>query len=185
MIRSLLVNRTIQVVSADNKISTQHTLSAGVPQGSILAPFLFLIYIHDMLSDIPSNVCMSLFADDIAMLPSTPGVDGLAPLQRALSVMTRYASQWKITFSAKKTNTVYFHPDRKGKDELWLSASVICCLLGQVCQYVCIVGDVFVWGLYVQCNICERMKGKRGSGWVRDMTKEESGSSVGCRCIHR
>ena len=29
--------------------------------------------------------------------------------------MTRYASQWKITFSPKKTNTVYFHPDRQGK----------------------------------------------------------------------
>ena len=116
MIRSLLLNRTIQVVGIDGKISTLHILTAGVPQGSILAPFLFLIYIHDMLSDDDVRaICMSLFADDIAMLPLTPGDDGLAPLQRALSAMTRYASKWKMKFSLKKTNTVYFRPDRKGK----------------------------------------------------------------------
>jgi hypothetical protein len=116
MIRSLLLNRTIQVVGVDGKISTTYILSAGVPQGSILAPFLFLIYIHDMLSDDDVKaICMSLFADDIAMLPLTAGSNGLAPLQRALSAMTRYASKWKIKFSLKKTNTVYFRPDRKGK----------------------------------------------------------------------
>jgi hypothetical protein len=116
MIRSLLLNRTIQVVGIDGKLSILHTLTAGVPQGSILAPFLFLIYIHDMLSDDDVKaICMSLFADDIAMLPLTPGDDGLAPLQRALTAMTRYASKWKITFSSKKTNTVYFHPDCPGK----------------------------------------------------------------------
>lgn len=114
MLRSLLTSRTIQVVS-DGKVSKQHTLTAGVPQGSILAPFLFLIYIHDVLQNVPPNVCMSLFADDIAMLPLVPGLDGLAPLQRALSSMTRYASLWKISYSPKKTNVVYYRPDYKGE----------------------------------------------------------------------
>ncbi len=54
---------------------------------------------------------MSLFADDIALIPLTAGLDGLAPLQRALSTMSRYASLWKITFSAKKTNVIYYRPD--------------------------------------------------------------------------
>jgi hypothetical protein len=114
-IRALLLNRTIQVVSADGTTSQLFTLTAGVPQGSILAPFLFLIYIHGIIADIPADVCMSLFADDIGTLPLVPGPEGLAPLQRALSAMTRYASLWKITFSSKKTNVVYFHPDITGK----------------------------------------------------------------------
>lgn len=109
-IRSLLVNRTIQTVSADGKVSTTHTLTAGVPQGSIWAPFLFLIYIHGINTDIPAHVCLSMFADDIALLPLLPGYEGFAPLQQALTTMTRYASRWKITFSSKKTNLVYFHP---------------------------------------------------------------------------
>ena len=51
-----------------------------------------------------------MFADDIALLPLLPGYEGFTPLQQALTTMTRYASLWKITFSSKKTNLVYFHP---------------------------------------------------------------------------
>ena len=59
IIKSLLLNRTIEVVSANNSTSTIHTLSAGVPQGSIWAPFLFLIYIHDIIKDAsPKCVCL-------------------------------------------------------------------------------------------------------------------------------
>ena len=114
-IRSLLLNRTIQVVSADGTISQTHTLTAGVPQGSILAPFLFLIYIHGIIANVSPTVCMSLFADDIGTLPLIPGPEGIAPLQSALTSMSRYASKWKITFSAKKTNVVYFHPHITGR----------------------------------------------------------------------
>jgi exonuclease III len=109
-IKSLLINRTIEAVSTDGKVSALHRLTAGVPQGSIWAPFLFLIYIHDINIDIPQQICLSMFADDIALLPLMPGYEGFIPLQQALSVMTRYASLWKITFSSKKTNLLYFHP---------------------------------------------------------------------------
>ena len=110
IIKSLLLNRTIEVVSADNNTSTTHTLTAGVPQGSIWAPFLFLIYIHDIIKDAPPQVCVSMFADDIATLPLLPGYAGFMPLQQTLTAMSRYASLWKIQFSPKKTNIVYFHP---------------------------------------------------------------------------
>ena len=100
----------MQTVSADGKVSTIHILTAGVPQGSILAPFLFLIYIHGINTDIPPHVCLSMFADDIAVLPLLHAHEGFTPLQQALTAMTRYASLWKLTFSSKKTNLVYFHP---------------------------------------------------------------------------
>ncbi len=54
---------------------------------------------------------MSLFADDIAVLPLKIGDDGIDVLNRALDRMSAYARKWKITFSAKKTNVVYFKPD--------------------------------------------------------------------------
>lgn len=110
MIKSLLTNRTIQVVYG-GKVSTTYVLTAGVPQGSILAPFLFLIYIHDIIASAPnsiSDVIMSLFADDIALLSTLPGEAGLIPIQQALDHMSHFAARWKITFSAKKTNVVFF-----------------------------------------------------------------------------
>jgi hypothetical protein len=117
MLRALLTDRTIQVVG-DGKISTTYTLHAGVPQGSILAPFLFLIYIHDICKlpdDLMYPVCMSLFADDIALVALKSGPPALTSLQRALVSMSQYASKWKITFSAKKTNAVFF----KMKEEIY------------------------------------------------------------------
>ncbi len=111
MIRALLTSRTIQVV-CDGKTSTLFDLTAGVPQGSILAPLLFLVYIHE-LTNIPGNntsVLMSLFADDIALAPLRCGSLGVLSLSSALFHLSDYARKWKITFSAKKTNVVYFRP---------------------------------------------------------------------------
>jgi ribonuclease HI/exonuclease III len=110
MLKELIMNRTIQVVQ-DGKMSIRLVLTAGVPQGSILAPFLFLIYIHDMLTPEQTKelqLMSSLFADDIAVMSRLPGMPGMQCLQRGLNRMTQYAKIWKITFSAKKTNVVMF-----------------------------------------------------------------------------
>jgi hypothetical protein len=109
MLKALLTNRTMQVVG-NGLISDSHCLTAGVPQGSILAPFLFLIFIHGITqhSDATRSIIMSLFADDIALLSSKPGSAGINALQSTLDYMSDYAKKWKITYSAKKTNVVFF-----------------------------------------------------------------------------
>ena len=118
MLRDLLTERTIQVV-ADGKMSIRLRLRAGVPQGSILAPFLFLIYIHDVITrnaDVDpelADVIASLFADDIAVMAPTAGLPGVSALQRCLDSISRYAVRWKMSFSAKKTNVVFFRPKHK------------------------------------------------------------------------
>ena len=66
--RSYLTNR-IQYVSYSDTISSKRKLSIGVPQGSVLGPLLFLIYINDLCNAI-SYSKTSLFADDTSLVYS-------------------------------------------------------------------------------------------------------------------
>ena len=56
LISSFLSNRRLQVV-LDGKSSQEYTVNAGVPQGSILGPTSFLLYINDLPDDVICDIC--------------------------------------------------------------------------------------------------------------------------------
>ena len=62
-VQSFLTNRTQQVLLAGN-MSSPINVTSGVPQGSVLGPILFLIYINDLPDYIQNNSTVKLFADD-------------------------------------------------------------------------------------------------------------------------
>ena len=111
MIRAMLTSRTIQVV-CDGKISTMYVLDEGVAQGSILAPLLFsFIFMNSHKSEATDRryVCHCLLMTSHCC-HCVLGNAGMEVLSKALDHMSAYARKWKITFSAKKTNVVYFKP---------------------------------------------------------------------------
>ena len=61
LISSFLSNKRLRVV-LDGKSSQEYPVNAGVPQGSILGPTLFLLYINDLPDDIICNI--ATYADD-------------------------------------------------------------------------------------------------------------------------
>ena len=64
LISSFLSNRQVRVV-LDGKSSQEYSVYAGVPQGSILGPTLFLLYINDLHDDV---ICYNaIYADDITL----------------------------------------------------------------------------------------------------------------------
>ena len=64
LISSFLINRWLRVV-VDGKSSQEYPVNAGVPQGSILGPTLFLLYINDLPDDVICNI--GIYADDTTL----------------------------------------------------------------------------------------------------------------------
>ena len=64
LISSFLSNRRLRVV-LDGKSSQEYPVNAGVPQGSILGPTLFLLYINDLPDDVICNI--AIYADDATL----------------------------------------------------------------------------------------------------------------------
>ena len=62
-VRSFLSDRT-QTVCINNESSTTACVTSGIPQGSVLGPLLFVIYINDLPEVIDSESFLFLFADD-------------------------------------------------------------------------------------------------------------------------
>ena len=103
-ISSFLANRQ-QAVVLDGFISTPKALSAGVPQGSVLGPLLFLMFIDDLASHLDND--LHLFADDSTLhaVIKNPADRAMCTdsLQKDLHAVEKWASDWCITFNASKT----------------------------------------------------------------------------------
>lgn len=85
---------------------------AGVPQGSVLSPALFNIY----LSDFPQlpNCELAMFADDTGIYSTDVlGIDVETKIQSGLNIIYPYLSKWKIKLNASKTQAIFFTRKRK------------------------------------------------------------------------
>ena len=95
--QNYLSNRRQRVV-LNGQESSWMNLEAGVPQGSVLGPLLFLVYINDLTDNIHSQ--MRLFADDSSLFACVKGVTHThESLVQDLDTITQWAYQWKMVFN--------------------------------------------------------------------------------------
>ena len=105
-IMDYLTNRE-QRVTVDGSYSNWEKTEAGVPQGSVLGPLLFLIFINDLTEGLKSNV--KLFADDTMLYVSVENAIAAASiLNNDLKLIEQWSKKWLVTFNASKTETVLF-----------------------------------------------------------------------------
>jgi len=97
------LNNRQQRVVIEGTSSKWTCINAGVPQGSVLGPLLFLIYINDMPDGLESN--LSLFADDnLLYMTSDSHENNAIILNRDIAKILRWANQWLVTFNPDKTH---------------------------------------------------------------------------------
>ena len=98
-----LANRK-QGVCLNGYASSWLTPNAGVPQGSILGPLLFIIYINDIVNNIRTNI--RLFADDTTLYESVddPLLTGIN-INIDLRTILSWAKTWLVMFNAIKTES--------------------------------------------------------------------------------
>ena len=105
-IRDFLSNRT-QTVLLDGIKSDIAPVQSGVPQGSVLGPLLFLLFINDLPEYISSESTVRLFADDCVLYRNIKSEEDSYKLQQDLDKLQIWESDWLMGFHPKKCQVLH------------------------------------------------------------------------------
>ena len=102
---SYVCNRHQRVINEGSK-STWMSTTAGVPQGSVLGPFLFLLYVNDIVEKINTNI--RLFADDTTLFTVIENQESIQLLNEDLIEIAQWSDDWLIILNQTKTKSMTF-----------------------------------------------------------------------------
>ena len=108
LLKSYLSDRKQRTVIG-NAYSSSQSLLHGVPQGSVLAPLLFPIYINDLAEVMPPATTVDIFADDTTLSASAPSTDtsGLcAELCKSTGDLENWSNNNRFKLHTKKTKSM-------------------------------------------------------------------------------
>ena len=108
-IKSFLTGRT-QRVLVEGSASGYIPVTSGVPQGSVLGPVLFLIYINDIANNLTSSV--RLFADDTIVYRVIRTPTDRLDLQKDLHKLESWSKHWQMHFHPAKCKAINFSRSR-------------------------------------------------------------------------
>ena len=135
-LKHYLTNRK-QCTVANNIVSSYRDITYGVPQGSVLGPLLFLIYIND-LSNIIKNSKISMYADDTVIYISHSNLNiAITLIQSDLNALYEWCNRNKLTINCKKTKFCLFgmRSNIKRSKMLDIQLSLNANILERVCSY--------------------------------------------------
>ena len=109
--QSFLSDRRASVVFQNHK-SRSFRVRRGVPQGPVLGPVLFSLFINDLPASLPSSVSCSLYADDLAIWSSSPSVPtAVEATQGVLFRLERWSEHWCLPLNPSKCEASFFSVD--------------------------------------------------------------------------
>ena len=115
-----LIDRRQRVV-VDGEVSNWKSVLSGVPQGSVLGPILFLIYINDLDDDIKSKVLN--FADDTKVFRKIESDADRQQLQDDLNKLNEWSEKWQMLFNYGKYKCL--HTRHGNEDEQYIMGDIV------------------------------------------------------------
>ena len=103
-IKSFLLDRSQRVI-VDGETSSPAPVTSGVPQGSVLGPILFLVFIND-LPQYTKHSQVRLFADDTIVYLSVSSIDDCHRLQEDLGQLEQWERDWLMEFHPSKCSVL-------------------------------------------------------------------------------
>ena len=130
LVSSFLSNRWLRVV-LEWKSSQEYPVDAGVPQGSILGPTLFLLYINDLPDDVICNIAICAY--DTTLYSKCDQASDLwqqlelaSELESDLRDTVDWGRKWLVDFNARKTQLVSFDRSKStGTIDVKMDGSVL------------------------------------------------------------
>ena len=107
-IEAWLCHRQQRVV-LDGAASTDSHVLSEVPQGTVLGPLMFLLYVNDIGDKISSQTTIKLFADDVLLYRTINDPSDEIQLQHDLDTMIEWSKTWLMGFNAKKCHLLQTH----------------------------------------------------------------------------
>ena len=107
-IENYLFQRTARV-KLDGELSNRVKLREGVPQGGVISPTLFVIFINDITDELTKHISRALHADDLAIWTSSEqATTATVRMQTAINKISSWADTWMVTINKTKTESTMF-----------------------------------------------------------------------------
>ena len=156
-----------QRVSVEGETSAWTAVHSGVPQGSVLGPLLFLVYINDLEDGVASNILK--FADDTKIFRRVQTRQECRTLQDDLNRLDQWSAKWQMLFNQSKCKCLHIGR-ANGKEPYEMHNTVLQKTSKEKDLGVTISAD---WKVSEQCGIAAR-KGNQLLGMIkRNITYRE------------
>ena len=177
-IHSFISNRYLRVVDR-TQAASWHQMEFGVPQGAVLSPLLFLIFIQSVAKRINNKfndkVKMLLYADDLVIFPDIGKCKSrwYKIFQETLDELTKWSTEYRMQFNPDKSKIIMFHRKHKMPVNCYYTPLTLCNFNMEF------VTEYKYLGIWFQSNLCWSHQSKQA------MTAARRAAGLICRTMKK
>ena len=109
-----LLNDRRQSVVVDGEVPSWKSVMSGVPQGSVLGPILFLVYINDLEEGVTGKILK--FADDTKLFRKVKEIGDKQNLQDDIDKLVKWSEKWQMLFHFVKCKCLHTGSGKYGRE---------------------------------------------------------------------